>query len=482
MKQNVKAVGSFDEWAELYDLQERMSDVGIMFTDLVNQRLDIRDDMWAHQKTIQELNQLFCQTISMQTLSALCNGVQPSSIFSILGLYIGCCYVNKRFGEIRSQHNAFADLANFKASESKAYKDRIVRVCNCENENRLPLTADAVAVICVGFCKQAYFLYHKSDILPEYVTNCYNSAIDALYEIACYDGVTEDDLNLAIQKFVGNWIEKDPEAIRYFDELVNGQITKGPGVIRSYEIEEDGQVRTECVRQWDGSFVDANGELVELMLRPRQKSSMLDLAKQHVTTLYNIFSNAATIGGFVDLLTSPQFQNANMAYCRMIEDDIGFYNPYVHSTQFSDDELSWFIDNGASIFYDNRDNSNSSKSIFERAFRRNPELLTACGKWLHIRPEAEPYYFKSRAEYFIKQSKDEANDSDMIEFYDLTASDCFAKYHRLLQFWQAVYIELFTLDLDIASDDTNDTKVRLDGFADVFDDVFEDSFETEYTL
>lgn len=143
-------------------------------------------------------------------------------------------------------------------SNAQAYfwKNRLDGIKAMRRGDREPFTAHSAGLAQVSMDEKAFVAMRADGADIEQITRQHRAAVEKLYGMAAYDGVSGDDVSRAARMIIGRQLKDNPQYAAMYQELSHADFT----MAKPREVVVDGSGRTQKI--WDGAFTHRSGVTV----------------------------------------------------------------------------------------------------------------------------------------------------------------------------------------------------------------------------
>lgn len=220
---------------------------------------------------IAELSSHHKKFVSMMMLSSvqsLENGVTGANIMRTIGVSMMMWKLSPEFrNTVNKGKDELTEMvenyAGEKASQGKRGWEKwqmlTERMHRLRDGDRLPYTARSAAMAEIAMNDRVYSLMRLDGVDPQEIMAKRAAAVENLYKMADYDGVSAEEVAKESRKIVGERLLTDPTYAARYQELFKGDFAMAPD--REFVI-DDGTKSGRKVFGWDGEFEHVSGARV----------------------------------------------------------------------------------------------------------------------------------------------------------------------------------------------------------------------------
>ncbi len=210
----------------------------------------------------------FVSMMMLASVQSLENGVTGANIMRTIGISMMMWKLSPEFrGAINKGKDELTDMvesyAADKASKGKRgwenWQMLAERMHKMRDGDRLPYTARSAAMAEIAMNDRSYSLMRLDGVDQQGIMDKRAAAVENLYKMADYDGISADEIAKESRKIVGERLLSDPSYAARYGELYNGEFAMAPD--REFVI-DNGSKTGRRIFGWDGEFEHVSGARV----------------------------------------------------------------------------------------------------------------------------------------------------------------------------------------------------------------------------
>ncbi len=273
------------------DMYKQMAKAEQQFMDgLSKSKLFEKDQKDTDMGIVSRQHKQFVSMMMFSAVQPLGQGVNASTIARCIGLSMMLWKLSPEFKQSVTQgtgamKDALGDMtekwaaskageygAKGKLKKSEVWQSRLERIRQMRDGDRLPFTAESAALAEVALGDKAFKLMREPGADVESIRQKHEIAIDQLYKMADYDGISADELSRQTRIVVGQRLMDDPHQAAKYGDLAFGDFAMA------------GQSDKNGIRVWNGQFEHVSGAIIDGgTFSPRPPMGVVD----HYNTMAN---------------------------------------------------------------------------------------------------------------------------------------------------------------------------------------------------
>lgn len=242
--------GSAEEANYLNQLKADIMQADISFMDYNKKASDIMSGDYSSQASY--MNKMYYRMMLSQCIRPLSQGINPTSILQVVGMYAGMTLTNKEF---KQSCNSLIQQSLYPVVEKLSPKFQQKMLDNHE----LPIGLDSAAMIHLSWTQQAYDKMREPGVDIDEILESYTQATGFLKERCARSGISESDLNQMIRTKVGQLAQKNPEIFTLFKETAYDNVSMDDFHEEVVKVKGEHGVEEHSYTVWSGEFIDVDG-------------------------------------------------------------------------------------------------------------------------------------------------------------------------------------------------------------------------------
>lgn len=265
-------VGSAEEEAYLNRLDADIANINDDYMNYTAEHADILDNEASQMSYMQKVRHMM---MFSACASPLAHGVNPSSLVQSIGMYAGMRLVDKDFSNnvergVADMLSPFVQKKAEEKGENSIWAKWADKLKKAGNDGRDPLDPETAALTQMGFVKKAYNDMRQPGADIDAISKSYEESVKGLYKVAAHDGVSGDDIRTQFNFMAGKMIERDPSAMKYFNETAYNGVSMADYKERTVAMMGDnGQAYEATTYEWSGEFTNKDGSEFTGTFTPR---------------------------------------------------------------------------------------------------------------------------------------------------------------------------------------------------------------------
>jgi hypothetical protein len=140
--------------------------------------------------------------------------------------------------------------------KADVWQSRLDRIRKMRDGDRLPFTAHSAGMAEVALGDRAYAQMRQPGANIDQIMADHETAVEKLYQMADYDGLSADEVSKCARIVVGQRIMVDPTVASRYNELARGDFVMAP---EKMTIDPE---TGEATKYWDGAFEHTSGAVI----------------------------------------------------------------------------------------------------------------------------------------------------------------------------------------------------------------------------
>ena len=417
----------------LSDMEKKIRSVRSSQLDMLRAQMSLKEENKRLREQLEKTNQMYNMGVLMLVFQPLKKGVSQHSVLKTIGFYAACCLFSKSF---REDVKSLADEMLYPVIKKKAeqkpdsvWAKRKRRVEADAENHKLTLTPEAISMVRIELCKQAYFDMRQPDVSVRDVLSAYRDTEEDLYRIAYENGISREILDAYSVSLVSELIEEDESNKRYFSELAYSDV----------------------VLSEDGHYKYQNGVDFPYFFTPRRPETANNMRFELSKAWDSVMSGCLDMDGLKSAVFSEKTGRMQSDFLDYICDDNRVDRKVYIANQsvYVSNDNCWMTDyHGPDPFYEDGilqtfDDfmEHGPQPVKKFVIDDVPEFKSALGRWLNQYPEYSPAYYQRKANALYVDADDKSLVVDEI-------AELISKRNMLLEDWHQITDELFLFKTD----------------------------------